>query len=238
MAKVLVNMEDSLYETLQMQEKSGVIGNIKKKIRANDDYEVVYKIRTSTGEVDELIKKIHKGVDNVIKKYDCVTLNNGKVGGLASLKEGDIIKYVVDDIGKKVYYVSKKSKIENKTVSGALQGGVDLEEGTITIKDAEGKIRTYNMRKSLFKANSSLGNGKNGNLVSFPTQTLEHVSLEEETVAAVVGMRAEPSYMEQVQEAKYKGYEGDACSDCGNFTMVRNGTCLKCITCGATSGCS
>ncbi len=39
-------------------------------------------------------------------------------------------------------------------------------------------------------------------------------------------------------QAKLKGYQGDACGDCGNFTMVRNGTCLKCMTCGATSGCS
>jgi len=35
-----------------------------------------------------------------------------------------------------------------------------------------------------------------------------------------------------------KGYEGDACQECGNFTLVRNGTCLKCNTCGSTSGCS
>ncbi len=41
-----------------------------------------------------------------------------------------------------------------------------------------------------------------------------------------------------VREAKMKGYEGDACGDCGNFTLVRNGTCMKCLTCGATSGCS
>ncbi len=38
--------------------------------------------------------------------------------------------------------------------------------------------------------------------------------------------------------AKMKGYEGDACGECGNFTLVRNGTCLKCNTCGGTSGCS
>ncbi len=40
------------------------------------------------------------------------------------------------------------------------------------------------------------------------------------------------------QIARLKGYEGDPCPDCGNFTMVRNGTCLKCDSCGATSGCS
>ncbi len=39
-------------------------------------------------------------------------------------------------------------------------------------------------------------------------------------------------------EAQMKGYTGDQCSECHNFTMVRNGTCLKCETCGATTGCS
>ncbi|HEU0161258.1 MAG TPA: vitamin B12-dependent ribonucleotide reductase [Rhizomicrobium sp.] len=39
-------------------------------------------------------------------------------------------------------------------------------------------------------------------------------------------------------EARLKGFEGDSCGACGNFTLVRNGTCMKCNTCGATSGCS
>ena len=39
-------------------------------------------------------------------------------------------------------------------------------------------------------------------------------------------------------EAKVKGYEGENCRECGNFTLLRNGTCLKCDTCGGTSGCS
>ncbi len=47
-----------------------------------------------------------------------------------------------------------------------------------------------------------------------------------------------PTKAAQVAEARMKGYEGEACGECGNFTMVRNGTCLKCDTCGATSGCS
>jgi len=44
--------------------------------------------------------------------------------------------------------------------------------------------------------------------------------------------------MDRIREAKMKGYEGDACGECGNFTLVRNGTCMKCNTCGSTSGCS
>jgi ribonucleoside-diphosphate reductase alpha chain len=44
--------------------------------------------------------------------------------------------------------------------------------------------------------------------------------------------------VQNAKEAKVKGYEGDPCQECKQFTMVRNGTCLKCVTCGATSGCS
>jgi ribonucleoside-diphosphate reductase alpha chain len=43
---------------------------------------------------------------------------------------------------------------------------------------------------------------------------------------------------EQRAEARAKGYEGEMCGECGNFTLVRNGTCMKCDTCGSTTGCS
>jgi ribonucleoside-diphosphate reductase alpha chain len=45
-------------------------------------------------------------------------------------------------------------------------------------------------------------------------------------------------YESDYEKAKQLGYTGDACVECGSMTMVRNGTCLKCITCGSTSGCS
>ena len=44
--------------------------------------------------------------------------------------------------------------------------------------------------------------------------------------------------LNSAQAAKMMGYEGDACPECGAFTLVRNGTCLKCDTCGASTGCS
>ncbi len=46
------------------------------------------------------------------------------------------------------------------------------------------------------------------------------------------------SSVELAAQARIRGYEGEACRECGNFTLVRNGTCLKCDTCGGTSGCS
>ncbi|MDP6237375.1 MAG: vitamin B12-dependent ribonucleotide reductase [Alphaproteobacteria bacterium] len=57
-------------------------------------------------------------------------------------------------------------------------------------------------------------------------------------VSVGVALSAEDGRRAQVVEARIKGYEGDPCSECGNFTLVRNGTCLKCDTCGGTSGCS
>ncbi len=44
--------------------------------------------------------------------------------------------------------------------------------------------------------------------------------------------------MDAATKAKMQGYEGDPCGECGNYTLVRNGTCMKCNTCGSTSGCS
>jgi ribonucleoside-diphosphate reductase alpha chain len=58
-----------------------------------------------------------------------------------------------------------------------------------------------------------------------------------ETVATRVGAVG-VSVADKRAEAKLKGYEGENCGECGNFTLVRNGTCLKCETCGSTTGCS
>ena len=59
-----------------------------------------------------------------------------------------------------------------------------------------------------------------------------------QNVARAVEALAARSELDLISEARVKGYEGEACQECGNFTLVRNGTCLKCDTCGSTSGCS
>ena len=67
------------------------------------------------------------------------------------------------------------------------------------------------------------------------------VALASNAQVAAVGVaigEAASSALGFTLEAKLKGFEGDACPECGNFTMVRNGTCLKCTTCGGTTGCS
>jgi ribonucleoside-diphosphate reductase alpha chain len=54
--------------------------------------------------------------------------------------------------------------------------------------------------------------------------------------AAAKGKR--PESRSEARTARLKGFEGDPCPACGHFTLVRNGTCLKCETCGGTTGCS
>jgi ribonucleoside-diphosphate reductase alpha chain len=56
--------------------------------------------------------------------------------------------------------------------------------------------------------------------------------------AAMTVVRPRDARARQAAEARLKGFEGDSCGACGNFTLVRNGTCMKCNTCGSTSGCS
>jgi len=63
-------------------------------------------------------------------------------------------------------------------------------------------------------------------------------SAQPQAVSRAIEVLAERKESDLINEARVKGYEGEACGECGNFTLLRNGTCLKCDTCGATSGCS
>ncbi len=73
---------------------------------------------------------------------------------------------------------------------------------------------------------TDLSGASNANAMSSGLMTDGNLALKERPVT------------DRIAEARVRGYEGESCSDCGNFTLVRNGTCLKCDTCGGTSGCS
>jgi ribonucleoside-diphosphate reductase alpha chain len=68
-------------------------------------------------------------------------------------------------------------------------------------------------------------------LVPETTSTLSMTTSTEAVAVTATSMDART-------KAKMQGYEGEACGECGNYTLVRNGTCMKCNTCGGTSGCS
>jgi ribonucleoside-diphosphate reductase alpha chain len=70
-----------------------------------------------------------------------------------------------------------------------------------------------------------------------PIPVMAGVAAPAPAPAPMVRGTAQP-VAELVREALAKGYSGDACGTCGQFALVRNGTCLKCDSCGSTSGCS
>ncbi|WP_226621458.1 vitamin B12-dependent ribonucleotide reductase [Alloyangia pacifica] len=61
---------------------------------------------------------------------------------------------------------------------------------------------------------------------------------EERPAVASMTVSTSSLAMDARTKARMQGYEGEACGECGNYTLVRNGTCMKCNTCGGTSGCS
>jgi len=70
-------------------------------------------------------------------------------------------------------------------------------------------------------------------------EVMEQVSLETLDWQDATSKKGKgPSVLDKRAEARMKGYVGEACPECANFTLVRNGTCLKCDTCGSTTGCS
>lgn len=77
--------------------------------------------------------------------------------------------------------------------------------------------------------------GTDGPVMHVSADTHTHVEMDV-PVSAVSS--AGSLRMERIAQARMKGYEGDSCPECGNFTLVRNGTCLKCDSCGGTTGCS
>jgi ribonucleoside-diphosphate reductase alpha chain len=110
------------------------------------------------------------------------------------------------------------------------------------------------VRNQLLVLNGGVANGTtgmsvgNGSRTQTSTTTVTASGVSQELVGSTGSaeayaveatvVREVDTRLERVREARMKGYVGDSCGECGNFTLVRNGTCLKCATCGATSGCS
>jgi ribonucleoside-diphosphate reductase alpha chain len=70
------------------------------------------------------------------------------------------------------------------------------------------------------------------------TPEVKDVSGEAVPIHIISAPNGNGNEKKRIEEAILKGYTGDMCQECGQATMVRNGTCLKCMTCGSTSGCS
>ncbi len=107
----------------------------------------------------------------------------------------------------------------------------------------EGTLKNNEIPWKLVKKMSSQGylRGQENLMVINSESSPNHYSPPEPEInsgTALSNNVSEQQPLNRVQAAKMMGYEGDACPECSSFTLVRNGTCLKCDTCGATTGCS
>ncbi|WP_448951990.1 vitamin B12-dependent ribonucleotide reductase [Labrys neptuniae] len=104
-------------------------------------------------------------------------------------------------------------------------------------------------RSAITALSSAVNTGLSRGVVAGPgahtvsAQTIGATALKEEPALEGLAWEAPAAPVvkpasERRKEAKLRGYEGEACPECANFTLVRNGTCLKCDTCGGTTGCS
>ncbi len=90
---------------------------------------------------------------------------------------------------------------------------------------------------------ASAGTGKTSTLTASVVHKIEVEKLAASRLLVGTTSESQPAPAEFAiadlrAEARQKGYVGESCPDCGNFTVVRNGACLKCDTCGSTTGCS
>ena len=124
---------------------------------------------------------------------------------------------------------------------GASEGNLPQRDHDTMVETVRRVASTGYVRSHFLVLNGGAGNGAaaTAGAAAAPSAVQEIVGNNGSAEAvAVEAMVAERVGLHLVRDARLRGYEGDSCNDCGNFTLVRNGTCLKCTTCGATSGCS
>ncbi|MCB9944981.1 MAG: vitamin B12-dependent ribonucleotide reductase [Geminicoccaceae bacterium] len=112
---------------------------------------------------------------------------------------------------------------------GSREGGVD-EEAVAQIASTgfvRGKLRLL-----------AGGHGPGHETKDKPDSKVKTGSTVGSAAVGDVSSPSRDSREQQAEIARMQGYVGDSCPSCGNFTLVRNGTCLKCDTCGSTTGCS
>ena len=127
--------------------------------------------------------------------------------------------------------IASRGYLRNNLI--VLNGGMNAATGTDGVSPSVSA--TENDQQTQQATNVPNGNGaqsNNGTLATANNESAASIHISETVMDEVDHKLA------QIREARIKGYEGEACQECGNFTLVRNGTCMKCDTCGSTSGCS
>lgn len=181
----------------------------------------------------------------------------GRVEGNDAIKMAtSILDYIfrelaVSYLGRNDLAHVEPDDIRHDTLGDGTQSERLPEQGTIAAAEAAsaldkvlGLASNGYVRSNLYvlkTQNHSTATAKSATATQTATtnvQTVQAVTGNVATQSSHATVDVQSTQINRRAEARMKGYEGDACNECGNFTLVRNGTCLKCDTCGGTSGCS
>ena len=168
----------------------------------------------------------------------------GMVQGNDSIKNAtSILDYIFRELA--VSYLDRTDLAHVKPEGASFDDiGIGNDEGVRNVKEVSDTAATRSLE--VLKQISSTGYLRK----RLPQELMQHQETSSkltdpggELATMVAAKSISPAVesdaiMDPRAKAKLQGYEGDPCSDCGNYTLVRNGTCMKCNTCGGTSGCS
>jgi len=151
----------------------------------------------------------------------------GMVQGNDSIKSAtSIIDYIFRELA--ISYLDRTDLAHVQPEGESFDSlGRGEEEGKPNVSEPSETANSLDLIKQL---------SSTGYLRSRLPQNLSGIKATETSVA--IASETTVQVMDNRTKAKMQGYEGDPCGECGNFTLVRNGTCMKCNTCGGTSGCS
>ncbi|MBT4203008.1 MAG: vitamin B12-dependent ribonucleotide reductase, partial [Rhodobiaceae bacterium] len=165
----------------------------------------------------------------------------GLVQGNETIKNAtSILDYIFRELAISYLERNDLAHVDPSTISPDSIGN-GINDGKAPIPAAKyisnGYGRSRNDNLFLLPSADALLTGTNAMVTATPSINMQSTAISESNTANAIKTHVK-SKNDLLSEARIKGYEGTACNECQNFTMVRNGTCLKCDSCGSTSGCS
>jgi ribonucleoside-diphosphate reductase alpha chain len=174
---------------------------------------------------------------------------NGMVQGHDYVKMAtSVIDYVFRDLAISYLKRSDLGQVKPEDlVATATKNEIDMPEGKQRTEKQEKQPAGFRPHATVAASSAPApqsvrqvikGTGNQGSVTKAANYSSPFAAQPQTQVAVLEESYPEESEVIKIVQARIKGYEGDPCSSCGSFTLVRNGTCMKCDTCGGTTGCS
>lgn len=157
MAQLLSNMDSIYNKAFNLEKKYGVIGGIKdtdeKQVNSINTYRNLY-IRNNMALIDVIKYETQNNSSPQAKNNDAVVLYGNRITGLASLKMGDEIEYLVDKKTNKVLFAKLTNELEVSEQFGTLEK-MNFTTGEIQIKDSSGVSKVYYVADGFYGYNDT-----------------------------------------------------------------------------------